>query len=250
MTVYLRLRSATSGPAFVGENEGDTLLWSVAEQKFYVGPGGGGGGGVSSFNARTGVVVPLAGDYDSDQVSNASTVSGASVSDALDDLQTQIDNIPGGGSVSSVFARTGAVVAQSGDYNSDQVTNGSGVSGSSVSDALNNLQSSSTKLATGANLTDADQTLATSQRYVMSAGTTSATRTKTLTPSATAARGFQIEVGTQGNDVILQNGGPGGTAGLFSYTVPAGQRQAVFFVGDGTNVSVTAAMPLAVEPTA
>lgn len=48
----------------------------------------------------------------------------------------------GGGTVTSVFGRIGAVVATSGDYNSNLITNSSGVSGLSVSDALNTLNSS------------------------------------------------------------------------------------------------------------
>jgi hypothetical protein len=163
----------------------------------------------------------------------------------------------GGGAVDSVFGRLGVVVAATGDYDSDQVDNVSGVSGSSVSDALDELQDSidylqesSTRLATGANLTNADQTLATSQRYVMVAGTTTAPRAKTLTPSGTAGRGFQIEIGTQGHNVTVENGGPGGTSGLASFTVTAGQKFALFFVSDGTDVSLTAAMPLGVEPQA
>lgn len=236
-------RGSPSGQVIQAPDDQDTILWDAATQRWTFGPGGG-GGDVSSVFGRTGVVTAQSGDYDSDQIDNVSSVPGASVSDALEYLEANA------GAVSSVFGRAGAVVAAAGDYDGDQVDNTSSVSGASVSDALDNLLSSSTKIATGTNLTDANQTLATSQRYVMAAGTTTANRTKTLTPSATAARGFQLEVGTQGNDVIVQNGGPGGTAGLFSYTVPAGQRQAVFFVGDGTNVSVTAAMPLAVEPTA
>lgn len=45
----------------------------------------------------------------------------------------------GGGAVSSVFGRTGAVVAQTGDYDSDQIDNVSSVAGASVSDALETL---------------------------------------------------------------------------------------------------------------
>lgn len=45
-------------------------------------------------------------------------------------------SITGAGLVDSVFGRVGEVVAQSGDYNSDQITNNSAVTGSSVSDAL------------------------------------------------------------------------------------------------------------------
>lgn len=161
----------------------------------------------------------------------------------------------GGGGVTSWNARMGAVVPETGDYDSDQVDNVSNVSGPTISDALDNLQdatsyleASSTRLATGALLTDADETLAVSQRYVMAAGTTTAARVKSLTPSGTAARGFQLEIGTQDDDVTVQNDGPGGTSGLASYTVPAGQKFALFFVSDGTDVTCTAAMPLDVEP--
>ena len=35
--VFLKLRSAPSGPAFVGEDDGDTLLWSEEHQAFTVG---------------------------------------------------------------------------------------------------------------------------------------------------------------------------------------------------------------------
>jgi hypothetical protein len=45
----------------------------------------------------------------------------------------------GGGAVASVFGRAGVVVAVSGDYDSDEVTNVSGVVGVSVSDALDTL---------------------------------------------------------------------------------------------------------------
>lgn len=52
---------------------------------------------------------------------------------------TGLEFVPGGtgsGVVTSVFGRDGDVDAQNGDYNSDQVTNNSSVTGGSVSDAL------------------------------------------------------------------------------------------------------------------
>lgn len=49
----------------------------------------------------------------------------------------------GGGAVSSVFTRTGAVVAAAGDYLASQVTNDSSVTGTYVKDALNTLLGSS-----------------------------------------------------------------------------------------------------------
>lgn len=45
----------------------------------------------------------------------------------------------GSGAVDSVFGRTGAVIAVSGDYTASLVTNDSGVSGATVADALNTL---------------------------------------------------------------------------------------------------------------
>lgn len=145
---------------------------------------------------------------------------------------------------------SGPVNTNTGGSTTSEITNLSDVPGTTATDALNYLQASSAKFATGTDLTNADQTLATSQRYVMPAGTTTAPRTKTLTPNATAARAFQLEIGTQGHNVTIQNGGPGGTSGQGTFVVLAGQKMAVFFVSDGTDVSVTAAMPLAEEPVA
>lgn len=115
MTQFLALRSAPSGPALTGTNQGDVPLWDVATQKWYTGPPAG-GGAVSSVFGRTGAVVALTGDYDSDQVDNLSSVTGPSVSDALDWL------LANAGAVSSVFGRIGAVVAAANDYLVSQVT--------------------------------------------------------------------------------------------------------------------------------
>ncbi len=92
-------------------------------------------GAVDSVFGRTGDVVAVSGDYDSDQVDNASSVSGTSVSDALETLAASIPAVP----VSSVFGRTGAVISAAGDYAASQVNNDSNVAGAHVSDALNNL---------------------------------------------------------------------------------------------------------------
>jgi hypothetical protein len=62
-------------------------------------------------------------------------------------VQAAIDEIAasggggGGGAVASVFGRTGAVVAAAGDYDACQVDNDSGVSGATVKDALDTLDS-------------------------------------------------------------------------------------------------------------
>jgi hypothetical protein len=89
MVQMLQLRSANSGVPFVGENDGDTVIWDAAAQLWKTGPGGG-GGAVASVFGRAGVVVAVAGDYDSDEVTNVSAVVGVSVSDALDTLAASI----------------------------------------------------------------------------------------------------------------------------------------------------------------
>lgn len=129
---FLKLRSAPSGPALTGTSQDDVPLWDVATQSWTTGPAPG-GGLVDSVFGRVGNVVAVTGDYDSDQVDNLSSVSGASVSDALDWL------LMNAGAVDSVFGRVGAVVAAAGDYDSDEVDNVSTVAGASVSDAVDAL---------------------------------------------------------------------------------------------------------------
>jgi hypothetical protein len=84
----------------------------------------GGGGGVTSFNTRTGAVVPASGDYTAAQVTNAvSTVVTYPDPAWITSLSwSKITGAPATG-VSSVFSRTGAVVAAAGDYTAAQVTN-------------------------------------------------------------------------------------------------------------------------------
>jgi hypothetical protein len=65
---------------------------------------GGPGAGVSSFNARNGAVVPAAGDYATNQITNTRTVAGATTEDALDQLKS---DIAGGGGVTDHGALTG-----------------------------------------------------------------------------------------------------------------------------------------------
>jgi len=69
-------------------------------------------------------------------VANASGVSGATVTAALNTLSAALASA---GPISSVFGRTGAVAATAGDYNGTKVTNDSSVSGATVKDALNTL---------------------------------------------------------------------------------------------------------------
>ena len=107
------------------------------------GPGGGGGGAVYSVFGRTGNVTAQTGDYDKTQVglSNVdntsdlskpiSTATQAALDDKLEDAPSDGNTygrnngawsvVSGTGAVDSVFGRTGAVTAQSGDYTNAQV---------------------------------------------------------------------------------------------------------------------------------
>ena len=69
-------------------------------------------------------------------VPNAAGLPSFSYAELLDQLTI---DLPGGGGVSSVFTRTGAVVAAASDYDASQVDNDSGVAGAFVSDALDTL---------------------------------------------------------------------------------------------------------------
>lgn len=149
-------------------------------------------------------------------------------------------NTPGSGAggVTSFNARVGAVLPQDGDYASSEISNNSNLPGASSSDALNNLNSQ----LGGTALTDADQALAVTGRYVQIEGSITAIRTKTLTPNA-LPKYFTVEVGTQAFNEVITNGGPNGG----SYTVVAGNKEVVTALSDGTDVVFSAA-PLGVEP--
>lgn len=135
--------------------------------------------GVSSVFGRANAVVAVAGDYAASKINNDSaTVAGTHVSDALDTLKALITGSVSG--VSSVFSRSGAVVAADGDYTDAQINNtsplfagfhvrdvidtigtvlnalaasnipnDSTVAGAKIADALNTLKSSIASLVTG-----------------------------------------------------------------------------------------------------
>lgn len=91
-----------------------------------------GGSGVTTFNARSGAVVPVAGDYTSTLITNLSAVAGADVTAALNALGAA-------SGVTSFKSRTGAVQPISSDYAASLITNDSAVSGSTVKTALDAL---------------------------------------------------------------------------------------------------------------
>jgi hypothetical protein len=64
-------------------------------------------------------------------------------------VSVHIVPVSGGGAVVSVFSRTGIVTAQFGDYTSSLIENKSGVAGTTVTTALNNLASAIAALVTG-----------------------------------------------------------------------------------------------------
>lgn len=121
--------------------------------------------GVTSFNGRVGAVVSVLGDYNTNLVTNVSSVPGVTVGNALDNLQNQVNaldstdianvsTVPGvtvtnaldalqtqytTGTVQSFNGRTGVVVPVAGDYTSTLVTNLSTNPGATVTAALNDL---------------------------------------------------------------------------------------------------------------
>ena len=86
---------------------------------------GGGGTWVQSFNARTGIVVPQAGDYTAAQTGAVPLPTGTPSAGQVPQVATASPLTmawgAGGGAVTSVFSRTGAVTAQTGDYTPAQV---------------------------------------------------------------------------------------------------------------------------------
>lgn len=222
MTQFLQLRSANSGAPFVGENQGDTVLWDATERAWYVGTGGGGGAVLSVFG-RIGAVVAATGDYDGDQVDNVSSVPGASLSDALDYL------LANAGAVASVFGRTGVVVAATGDYDSDQVDNVSTVTGASVSDALDTLQG---EIAAVVSATPVRANKGMSASTTTADGNLACATAVATTPATSSAAGGAIGVQVNGVSYLVGDGtkvaadcyfsGNGGTTARALRSVVAG----------------------------
>jgi len=173
------------------------------------------------------------------------------------------------GGVSSVFGRTGAVVAQTGDYDSDQVDNLSSVPGSSVSDALDYLLSNAgavdsvfgrtgvivaatgdydsdqvdnVSAVTGASVSDALETLlaalAAIQPTQITAWATPSRGNKSMTASTTTADGnvaCATAVATTPAASTTAGGGIGVRVNGVNYLVGDGTKVAVdcYFSGNG-----------------
>lgn len=63
---------------------------------FFYPPGAGGGGAVDSWNGRTGAVVPIASDYDANQIdfTPAGSISSTDVQTAIEELDTDVSGLP------------------------------------------------------------------------------------------------------------------------------------------------------------
>lgn len=89
---------------------------------------------------------PTKGDYYKVSVAGSTSLGGITdwkVGDWAVYNGSGWDKVDNSETVSSVFGRTGAIVAASGDYGSDEITNDSTVSGATVTAALNSLETSS-----------------------------------------------------------------------------------------------------------
>ena len=173
----------------------------------------GSGGSVSSVFGRTGAVVATAGDYTSTLVTNSSTVSGATVTAALDQLVSQA--VPTGGTAGQYLRKASgtnyddawATIA------SGEVTNSSTVSGATVTAALDQLASQAVptggtagqflRKASGTNYDDAWAT-PTSTEVTNSSTVVGATVTAAL--NTLDGRGYLPTGGAKGDLVWKQSG--------------------------------------------
>ena len=134
---------------------------------FSGGGGGGGGGAVSSVFGRSGAVLAVAGDYTATKITNtpAGTISSTNVQAAINELDGDVTTLASTvgalvTGVSSVFGRSGAVVALAGDYTGAKVTNtpAGNIAATDVQAAINELDSEKAGLAL-ANTFLTDQTV-------------------------------------------------------------------------------------------
>lgn len=148
----------------------------------------------------------------------------------------------GGGAVDSVFGRSGDVVAQAGDYSSDQVTNGSEWDGSNVTEALNEVQSRFTNLTStqianasgvaGPSVSDALDTL--NVEIAAVAGTIGALTSDDIANASTVAGGTVTEaLDALASGRRLLGVARRVTAGAETIACPAGTRAVLVRMGGG-----------------
>jgi hypothetical protein len=148
----------------------------------------------------------------------------------------------GGGAVSSVFGRTGVVVAASGDYNSSQITNSSGVTGAFVTDALNTLNSGklSTTLNDGLIIVGNGSNVATA---VAMSGDATISNTGAVTLASVGTAGTY---GSATQVPVLTTDAQGRVTGVTNTAitgfVPTSLTSANILVGNGSNIATAVAM--------
>jgi hypothetical protein len=147
-----------------------------------------------------------------------------------------VGTAPGGGAVDSVFGRVGVVVAVTGDYDSDQVDNVSGVAGASVSDALDTLAAS---IAAVVSATPVRSNKSMSASTTTADGQVACATAVAVTPAASSTAGGGIGVRVNGVGYHVGDGtkvgvdcyfsGDGGTTARLLRSVVAGDL--LYWVG-------------------
>lgn len=179
--------------------------------------GGSTGGAVSSVFGRTGAVVATNGDYNFTNLSGSLATSqvptGGSTTAFLNGAGTYTAPV---GVVSSVFGRTGAVVATSGDYSVGQVTGAAPL----ASPAFTGTPTAPTPAPL-----DNSTTLATTAYQQVGLAASMVGGAMTLVPSAKVAQNIYLVSANGENDL---------------YTVPAGMRASISIsISNFTGVSIT-----------
>lgn len=126
----LLFRRSEAGPVATGIADGDVWTWDAATRTWGPKPAS---GNVTSVFGRTGAVLAQLGDYTSSLVTNLSTVAGATVTDALTDID---------GALLAIETFLAGLAAS-------DVQNDSTVSGATVQDALDWLKANGGGAAVG-----------------------------------------------------------------------------------------------------
>lgn len=218
----------TSGPKIEVGRAVNTVTMHITPHPESSG-GSGPGAGVSSWNGRTGDVVPLTEDYTFSQIgSTPTTIIGYGITDAFQsvvagtnitidatDPQNPIISSTGGGgggSVTSVFGRVGVVIAQSGDYTFSQIgSTPTTLAGYGITDAATSAQGAlaSTAVQPGDNIS----VLVNNSGFVDSAGAAAAAPIQSIV----AGTNITIDTTDPFNPVISASGG-GAVSSVFGRT--------------------------------
>lgn len=219
--------TATNLPAFGSSTKGVVPASGGGTTNFLRADGtwaapSGGGGGVTSFNTRTGAVVPAPGDYTSADITNTSGVTGADVEKALDQLNTF--KIEDGDVLTSglQFPNGGLLVGDIGNGQTLNITPGENLTADrtlqiSVGDADRTLTIGASASVSGTNTGDQDLSgLVVKANNLSDLANAATARTNlgltalaTTTPGTGVATALAVNVGTAG--AFVENGGALGT---------------------------------------